>query len=241
MPVLLEHNVPLLKDMNNATVALQRAGEAGRQAKATLVITSALVTAIIGAAMVIYLRRTVVKRVQQVQLRLADVAGGEGDLTIEVPAVGKDEIAELAHSFNTFLAKVRQIVVSVNGVADQVSEAATNLAEGSRASASALSEQQREVSALASSVTDVSRAAGAVVQEADTMVSVVGNAVNEADKSGSVAAGLARKMDALVSDIDTSVRSIERLTSRSEEIGRVADVINDIADQTNLLALNAAI
>ncbi|MEO1535631.1 MAG: methyl-accepting chemotaxis protein, partial [Planctomycetota bacterium] len=45
----------------------------------------------------------------------------------------------------------------------------------------------------------------------------------------------------LVTTIDTSVRSIERLTTRSEEIGRVANVINEIADQTNLLALNAAI
>ncbi|MEM9661678.1 MAG: methyl-accepting chemotaxis protein [Planctomycetota bacterium] len=241
LPMLLEHNVPLLKEMNAATVELQRTGDARRAAKARLVVGGAVATITIGIGLVFYLQATVVRRVQRVRDRMAEIADGDGDLTVEVASVGNDEIADLAKSFNTFLAKVRQIVVSVNGVADQVSEAATTLAQASRESASALSDQQREVSALAGSVSDVSRAADSVVDEAGAMLGVVGDAVDKADASGAVAADLAGDMDVLVADIENSVSSIERLTARSEEIGRVTDVINEIAEQTNLLALNAAI
>jgi len=41
--------------------------------------------------------------------------------------------------------------------------------------------------------------------------------------------------------IDTSTQTIRDLSSSTDQIGRIVDVINDIADQTNLLALNAAI
>lgn len=41
--------------------------------------------------------------------------------------------------------------------------------------------------------------------------------------------------------IEQSSQTIKRLSTSTEEIGKIVRVINDIADQTNLLALNAAI
>lgn len=40
---------------------------------------------------------------------------------------------------------------------------------------------------------------------------------------------------------DVATKQIRELDSHSQEIGKIVEVINDIADQTNLLALNAAI
>ena len=50
-------------------------------------------------------------------------------------------------------------------------------------------------------------------------------------------------MDARISQMawGASVENIEQLGARSDEIGRIVGVIDEIADQTNLLALNAAI
>ena len=41
--------------------------------------------------------------------------------------------------------------------------------------------------------------------------------------------------------VKTSAKIIEVLGNRSDQIGEVINLIDDIADQTNLLALNAAI
>jgi methyl-accepting chemotaxis protein len=45
----------------------------------------------------------------------------------------------------------------------------------------------------------------------------------------------------LSSAMDGSATAIQRLTERTEDIGKVLGLIQDIADQTNILALNAAI
>ncbi|MDD2761283.1 MAG: methyl-accepting chemotaxis protein, partial [Methylomonas sp.] len=43
------------------------------------------------------------------------------------------------------------------------------------------------------------------------------------------------------SSIESSSQTIRRLSDSTEQIGKIVQVINEIADQTNLLALNAAI
>jgi aerotaxis receptor len=48
-------------------------------------------------------------------------------------------------------------------------------------------------------------------------------------------------MHDLAQTIHASVEQIEALSQRSNEIGRITSVIQEIADQTNLLALNASI
>jgi len=48
-------------------------------------------------------------------------------------------------------------------------------------------------------------------------------------------------MDSLAGQIDAASAKVGQLASRSTDIGRIIEVINEIANQTNLLALNAAI
>ena len=48
-------------------------------------------------------------------------------------------------------------------------------------------------------------------------------------------------MKAISENMENTARVINGLGKRSQEIGRILEVIEEIADQTNLLALNAAI
>jgi methyl-accepting chemotaxis protein len=48
-------------------------------------------------------------------------------------------------------------------------------------------------------------------------------------------------MDSIAARVDSIATTALALGEKSQEIGRILDVIDDLADQTNLLALNAAI
>jgi methyl-accepting chemotaxis protein len=76
------------------------------------------------------------------------------------------------------------------------------------------------------------------VEAADTVAKSAAKEGNAGIQAGrQAAAGMARVTDV----IDKTSASIANLGKRSEEIGGIVKVINEIADQTNLLALNAAI
>jgi methyl-accepting chemotaxis protein len=80
----------------------------------------------------------------------------------------------------------------------------------------------------------------------------IGESVNEtmvlaeevarsADSGSQIVADTAQSMLKIKEAIDAATETITRLGKRSEQIGEVTHVINEIADRTHLLALNAAI
>ncbi len=93
---------------------------------------------------------------------------------------------------------------------------------------------QRSTMQVASAATEISHSceemsAGTREQEA------------QVTRSADALAGMAGQIREVESLSEVSVRQVSGLAERSEQIGRIVEVINDIADQTNLLALNAAI
>jgi methyl-accepting chemotaxis protein len=87
---------------------------------------------------------------------------------------------------------------------------------------------------MAASIKQVAKS----VEEADGVAKGAAKEGNAGIQAGQqAAAGMARVADV----IDKTSASIVNLGRRSEEIGNIVKVINEIADQTNLLALNAAI
>jgi len=89
------------------------------------------VTLILAVALAVWLgmaiANSVAKPITATTEALRDIAQGEGDLTRRLEADGKDEIAELANWFNTFVAKIQDTIVQP---VRKTTEALKDIAEG---------------------------------------------------------------------------------------------------------------
>jgi methyl-accepting chemotaxis protein len=118
--------------------------------------------------------------------------------------------------------------------AGQISGTTTGVKAGIDKQTARLSEILKAVERLNLGVEEVARSAGTAADKSKDSRSKVEEGVRLAQESGTAMKGL--------HDLTETLKvNIHGLGNQSETIGKIINVINDIADQTNLLALNAAI
>jgi methyl-accepting chemotaxis protein len=200
-----------------------------------------LLVASCAAAMTVMVERRVGLPLQSLTARLNDIAEGEGDLTQRIPVNSGDEIGELSRGFNTFLDKLQGIIGQVKidtehvaSASEEIASSATQMARGSETQQSQTAQVATAMHEMASSVADVSANANKVADEAR-------NAALRAREGGQVVDKAVGMMRSVADSVGRVAQQITELGKRSDQIGRIVSVIDEIADQTNLLALNAAI
>ncbi len=140
--------------------------------------------------------------------------------TIQQVATG---ITQQSNSVSTTANSVEEMTRAIEGVAKGAQEQATAASKASQ-----LTEQ------LSTVISRVAENAEIVVRESDSALG--------AAKEGS--ATVTDTLDGMVrikEKVDLSVAKVLEMGKRSEEIGNILTMIEEIASQTNLLALNAAI
>lgn len=171
-------------------------------------------------------RRTVAGLHRAVDM-LKDIAQGEGDLTKRLQIDSKDEIGELAHWFNAFIEKLRDMIHQVIESAEQFTEGAKIVAESSQTVAQGAQTQSASVEEMSAAIEELSRSVEAVralAVEADELA----RKSSHSAKEGGAA-------------VEKSITAMNAIRDSSKRIGDIIQVISEIAGQTNLLALNAAI
>ena len=165
----------------------------------------------------------------------------QGDLTGRVPITSQDELGQMGEAFNGFLVQLNATLNQTAQVSQSVAAAAEQLsingAEVSRAS----QDQSDQSTQVASAVEEMSATANEMSRNAQVMASTAEELSQTAVKGGEVVKNSMEGMKAVGHTMATSAERINALGARSQEIGEIIRVIEDIADQTNLLALNAAI
>ena len=144
-------------------------------------------------------------------------------------------------SLKTQQRTMERVTQEATQIADRVASTSAQLAAKVEKVSADTDLQRERVEVAASAMTEMNAAVLEVARGA-------GEAAQQSDESRSNAesgAALVNDMVASINDVnEVAVRlqqNMEKLDSQVVNIGKVMDVITDIADQTNLLALNAAI
>ncbi|MFG0248030.1 MAG: methyl-accepting chemotaxis protein [Phycisphaeraceae bacterium JB051] len=206
-----------------------------------LAILAILIPIAIGLVTAYFLTRQIVRPINYTIAMLKNIAQGDGDLTQRVDEKSNDELGELGHWFNTFVSHIQQIIQQVAKTTSLVSHSANEIANTSDSVASGMNAQAMKSTEISSAVEEMSASIQQVAQQTSQVSTDATEAGNYAREGGEVVRQTIEGMKSISQVVSDSATAINELGKRSEQIGQIINVINDIADQTNLLALNAAI
>jgi methyl-accepting chemotaxis protein len=196
---------------------------------------------VLGAFVLIFINKQVIRKLVGFVNLVEGFTSGDGDLTKRIPVTSKDEIGELAGSFNVFVENVHTIISEVKLAADDVASGNNQLAATMEELSTTFSMQSEQISSVAENMNTMSTSATIMVH------SLGENMDKMKEANGAITAGNKQLKEVVVQMNDIKDRTnqlshtINSLNESSGKIGEILGVINDIADQTNLLALNAAI
>ena len=204
-------------------------------------VWAGIIAAIIGILAMALIANSLGKVLANLVERFKDAAQGEGDLTYRIEVKGKDETAQLAHWFNTFLGRMQDMLRVVMTTANEVDNSANEGQARAEQSKTQLNAQVNEVNSLATAINEMSataqEVANSAVQAATAANQVQSNSLNGMERMDNAASAV----DALALQVNNAQSQTQNLAASSAAIQGILSEIGGIAEQTNLLALNAAI
>lgn len=204
-----------------------------------LLILAAVAGLVIGVILTISIIKGVVPPIRNISNIAGQIAAG--DLRVVIDNSGKDEIGTLSKSmksmvdsFNLMIGNTLSATNSVVSMIDFVKETSAKTEEGARKQSEHAAHIATSAGEMSNTITDIAKNASLASQSS-------ADAMDTAAQGKKVADGAVETVNRVHSSTVELAAMVDKLSSRTAEIGGIVTVIKDIADQTNLLALNAAI
>lgn len=196
----------------------------------------------------------IVRPLQQLEQTAIRVAQGKIGQDVEMPRT-HDEIRNVAEAFQTMLVNLRSMV---DGIEKNFHLTNESIEELTRQTAAA-NQQADNIAMNVAQISDGADSSAYAVQEAVEAIEDIRQLATEVN---TLALSSADNSKVIISNLETSTRSIESLVDgiqniahgneralesihelekNAEQIERIIGLVGDIAAQTNLLALNASI
>ncbi len=195
--------------------------------------------------------------IQTVAANANSLASNADEVSSSVQELGasSEQVAKsaevMASSVTETSATIEQMTVSIEKVAKSSEDLASSVAETSSTIeqmtvsidqvAGNSQELQKVVNDSAATIEEMAASIKQVAKNVEAADEVAKSAAKEGNSGLQAGQQAVAAMVKVAEVIDKTSASIVNLGKRSEEIGGIVKVINEIADQTNLLALNAAI
>jgi methyl-accepting chemotaxis protein len=150
-------------------------------------------------------------------------------------------MGKAALGLNKMKNSLRDVILAIASTAEEVSGSSREISATASQSAGSAEHQKQQMEQVATTMQEMAATVREVSQHAITAARSAESAANSARDGGGIVEDVLERMRGIAKSVGESAANIEHLGTRSDEIGRIVGVIDEIATQTNLLALNAAI
>ena len=164
-----------------------------------------------------------VQRIMAVSDLLATIS--DGDLTNDIDLLSDKDT--MGTSIHNLFEGLNSMFTEIRGAAEQVYSGAKQMADGAQSLAQGSTEQAASIEELSSSIADIAE---------KTKINA-----NMAEKAANLADTIKGNAEKGSKQMGEMMQAVNEINEASGSIGKVIQVIDDIAFQTNILALNAAV
>lgn len=199
--------------------------------------------------------RTAMRPLDEMQLSLAQINAGAGDLTVQIPVRRDDEVGKVAQQFNAFIGQLRGIITKVHDSAAHVSSSSeemtassqtlANIAQDQAASIEQTSSAMEEIKATIDSVSDNAKKQARMANTTQESMTFLGESIGTINQNAQAANRMAEDTAAYALEgekiLGSTVSSMHEISDSSNRITEIVTIITDISDKINLLSLNASI
>ncbi len=224
--LLFSHGDGKIKGGIGLLQSLERYRE-GKKEFSVFFVLLFIISTLVVVCVTFFVAQSLSRPIQKISGEVLRVAEREGDLTFRMPVRSKDEIGELAESFNVMIQSFRGLMVSIRDVGLRISSQSSEISEGVNDQAAGAAQQSATVAQVTTTVAEFSQTAS-----------------NIADNAGDLALSAEETLQGMTeakAKVDEVAQKVLALGEKSQEVGKITKLIDTLADRTNLLALNASI
>ncbi len=190
----------------------------------------------------IYAKLRIVKRIDELVLKINAFSRGDKDLRIKIDVGDRnDEISQVGRGVNLFVENARLIMEEIKGISTLNKTSMDKLVQITQETQKSMENSSTTLNSVKNKATDIASMMNASIEQSQGLRKRLIETQGLVKESKDAIGDLFSQITESAHTEDELSSKVEQLSRNADDVKSILDIINDIADQTNLLALNAAI